>query len=199
MFFGDPPKIDLPVNAVENSRRCAVRGVGYRLLVQNTKTRSNMPAFSTLWRNHPNVKGDGPLLDKTVYENQCAINLGAALMRSGVTLKSYSGAWSWNKEGNKYPIRAEELARWLASPAAQLPKPLAIDGKNFPKHLTGKTGIIFFRDYWGTGRQGDHIDLWNGSRLTDLLSYARIYARVGSFGIGSDYRGAKAILFWPVA
>ena len=36
-----------------------------------------MPAFARLWSNHPNVKGDAPLLDKTVYENQCAINMSA--------------------------------------------------------------------------------------------------------------------------
>lgn len=37
-----------------------------------------MPAFVTRWSNHPNIKGDVPLLDKAVYENQCAINLSAA-------------------------------------------------------------------------------------------------------------------------
>ena len=43
-----------------------------------------MPTFSELWKQHPNIAGDAPILDKTVYENQCAINLSAALMRCGV-------------------------------------------------------------------------------------------------------------------
>lgn len=45
-----------------------------------------MPAFATVWSHHPNVKGEGPLLDKRVYENPCAINLSAALLRSGVSM-----------------------------------------------------------------------------------------------------------------
>lgn len=31
-----------------------------------------------------------------------------------------------------------------------------VEGK---KGMKGRTGIVFFRDYWGEGRQGDHIDL----------------------------------------
>ncbi len=75
-----------------------------------------MPAFATLWSNHPNIKGDTPLLDKKVYENQCAVNMGAAWLRSGMTLAGYTGALSWEKDKPKYPIRAQELANWFASP-----------------------------------------------------------------------------------
>lgn len=77
-----------------------------------------MPAFATLWSNHPNIKGDAPLLDKKVYENQCAINLSAALIRSGISMNGYIGAWSWEKGKPKYAIRAQELANWLTTPAS---------------------------------------------------------------------------------
>ncbi|WP_074687063.1 T6SS effector amidase Tae4 family protein [Paracidovorax citrulli] len=44
-------------------------------------------------------------------------------------------------------------------------------GTDLFKSIHGRTGILFFRNYWGPGRQGDHIDLWNGSRVTALSSW----------------------------
>jgi len=108
-----------------------------------------MPNFQTIWNNHPNIKGETPLLDPKVYANQCAINLSAALIKS------------------------------------QVP-------------LTGFRGIIFFQNYWGTGNQGDHIDLWNGTRLTHWSSWARIQLHI-SGGSWSDYRKAEAIWFWGIS
>lgn len=164
-----------------------------------------MPTFAALWSNHPNIKGDAPLLDKKTYENQCAINLSAALLRSGVDMRNYNGQWSWQKDKPRYAIRAQELANWLAEPASYLPTRREkfpgkeafgdVDGK---KGLKGRTGIVFFQNYWGIGGQGDHIDLWNGARLTDMLSWARIYARIGSFGLGTDYRKAQSVWFWAL-
>ncbi|HVK54554.1 MAG TPA: T6SS effector amidase Tae4 family protein [Burkholderiales bacterium] len=65
------------------------------------------------------------------------------------------------------------------------------------------TGIIFFQNYWGPGNQGDHIDLWNGARLTALDSWLRIHVRVGSFGLhslgfGSDLEKSASTWFWAV-
>lgn len=164
-----------------------------------------MPPFAVVWSNHPNVKGDGPLLDKRVYENQCAINLSAALLRSGMNMKSYTGQWSWEKDKPRYAIRAQELANWLTTPGAHLPARVekfpgkeAFGEVNGKTGLKGRTGIVFFQNYWGPGAQGDHIDLWNGSRLTDMLSWARIYARIGSLGLGTDYRKAQSAWFWAL-
>lgn len=50
-----------------------------------------MPNFQDIWKNHPNVRGDGPLLNKAAYENQCAINFSAALMRTGVDFRWHAG------------------------------------------------------------------------------------------------------------
>jgi hypothetical protein len=165
-----------------------------------------MPSFATLWSNHPHVKGEDPLLDTKVYENQCAVNLSAALLRSGMNMSGYTGKWSWQKDKPKYAIRAQELAEWLCTPAALLPNRVEkmpgkeafgeVEGK---RGIKGRSGIVFFQNYWGPGAQGDHIDLWNGARLTDLLSWARIYARIRSFGLGTDYRKSQSVWFWAVS
>ena len=48
-----------------------------------------------------------------------------------------------------------------------------------------KTGIVFFRNSWGRGNQGDHIDLWDGSRV-----------RKG----GLDYfERSQEVWFWPIS
>lgn len=117
-----------------------------------------MPTFLQLWESHPNVKGDGPLLDKAVYENQCAINMSAALIRAGVDMKTYRGTWSWQKDRARYAIRAEELANWLAGGASRLPAKLTkYNGEEaseaFEK-VDHKKGIIFFKDYYGPGMTG---------------------------------------------
>jgi hypothetical protein len=163
-----------------------------------------MPTFHKLWNNHPNVKGEDPLLDKSQYQNQCAINLYAALQRSGMNVKTFNGQLSWQKDKPKYAIRAQELANWLARPGT-LPgaKIEKFSGKEVFKKIKEKKGIIFFQNYWGTGNQGDHIDLWNGSRLTDWRTWARIHIRIGEYGLhnlgaGSDFQKAASVWFWAL-
>ncbi len=159
-----------------------------------------MTNFQKIWSNHPIIKGDDPVLDKKVYENQCAINLSAALMRSGIQLTGFRGALSWQKGAPKYAIRAQELADWLQTTFPRVPmKCEKVAPKEFSAKLSQKRGIIFFQNYWGSGKQGDHIDLWNGSRLTHMRSLAQIYLRVGSFGLGSDYREAESVWFWGLS
>ena len=162
-----------------------------------------MATFAQLWAHHPNIKGDGPLLDKAVYQNQCAINVSAALLRSGVDMSRYTGVWSWEKDKPKYAIRAEELARWLATGAAHLPTKLSqFVGKDvahaFDK-IDDKTGIIFLKDYYGPGMSGDHIDLFNGSRMTERTSWIRINWGISWDSVWSDFKKAKEIWFWQMA
>lgn len=164
-----------------------------------------MPNFQTIWNNHPNIKGDKPLLDQKIYANQCAINLSAALIRSQVPLTGFRGAVSWQKEKPKYAIRAQELADWLKTTFPRIPTRFEkVTAKEFSTKLSQKRGIIFFQNYWGPGNQGDHIDLWNGSRLTDWRSWARIHVRVGSHGLhdlgaGSDFKKAESVWFWALS
>jgi hypothetical protein len=164
-----------------------------------------MATFATLWGNHPHVRREAPLLDPRTYENQCAINLSASLIRSNIDMKSFRGQWSWQKDKPRYAIRAQELAEWLSVASAaipthteRLPGPEAFGEEQGKPGIKNRAGIVFFQNYWGPGAQGDHIDLWNGTRLTDLASLARIYMRFGSFGLGTDYRKAKSVWFFPV-
>lgn len=157
-----------------------------------------MPAFIQIWNNHPNIKGEDALLDKEIYQNQCAVNLYVALQRSGVNVRTFNGQLSWQKNTPKYALRAQELANWLASPVSKIEKVEKYSGRQIFDKIRGRTGIIFFQNYWGVGMQGDHIDLWNGTRLTHWISWVQIYARIGSVGINSDYRGAESVWFWRV-
>lgn len=164
-----------------------------------------MPTFQALWNNHPNIKGDTPVLDKAVYANQCAINLSASLIRSDVPLRGFAGALSWQKDKPKYAIRAQELADWLRGTFPALPRRFEkVEPKDFTKKIATRRGIVFFQNYWGHGSQGDHIDLWNGSRLTGPMSWARIHLRFGSPSVanaifGSDLSKAQQIWFWSVS
>ncbi|WCM86543.1 type VI secretion system amidase effector protein Tae4 [Acidovorax sp. NCPPB 3576] len=161
-----------------------------------------MPTFSQLWANHPIINGDAPLLDKGVYANQCAINVSAALLNSGVSMRSFRGAWSWQKNKPKYAIRAEELASWLASGAAPLPATLTKysdeEVKNVFDKIANKQGIIFFKDYYGPGMSGDHIDFYNGSRLTERTSWLRIHTGISISGFWSDFTKSKAVWLWEL-
>lgn len=161
----------------------------------------------TLWKS-PQHPGEAALLDRKVYENQCAINLGAALIRSGVDMRGYTGRLSWEKNKQRCPIRAQELADWLPSGAARISAEVekfggkeAFDKVQSKRGMSGRTGTAFFQNYWGTGAQGDHIDLWNGSRLTDWRTWARINLRFGDSGCTASAqaltsRRRKAVWFW---
>ncbi len=166
-----------------------------------------MLSFSKLWANHPNVKREAPLLNKIMYPNQCAINLHAALVRSGANAKTFRGQLSWQKNRPKYAIRAQELANWLASPFGRssgvgMPLVQKFSGEEVFEKIKGKRGIIFFQNYYqngyGPGNQGDHIDLWDGFRLTHIRSIPQIYLRFGPIAFGSDYEKSESVWFWKL-
>lgn len=187
----------------------ATKAVGPLSLLQTDRVQNRrfkgvkqMPTFAQLWANHPVIKGDTPLLDSAVYQNQCAINMSAALLRSGVDMRTYPGAKSWQKDKPKYAIRAEELANWLATGAAHLPTKLikfaGEDVKSAFDKIDGKTGIIFLQDYYGPGLSGDHIDLFNKNRMTNLSSWFRIATGFSYEGRWSDYKKSKTIWLWDM-
>ncbi|MGN7876261.1 T6SS effector amidase Tae4 family protein [Roseateles sp. 22389] len=80
---------------------------------------------------------------------------------------------------------------WLKSQRIEriAPSPETITGENWEKRIKGRTGIVYFADYWTRGNEkvstGDHIDLWNGSRLTasGLEGAAVTFLR---FGLGIE-------------
>ncbi len=175
-----------------------------------------MVKFKSLWASHPTIKGDGvPCKTKSVknFDNQCAIRVGAALARCGVDTKEIPGArHCWQHDsGEGHVLSAEELANGLEKviiPGVQ--KVIKHTPEKFLESTKGVTGIVFFKDYWyrSTDQQGspsgDHIDLWNGSRLTDWATWARFHLRIRGYGMHtlsddvSDFLASKEIRFWRV-
>jgi hypothetical protein len=76
-----------------------------------------------------------------------------------------------------------------------------LNPNTFPSELAGKTGIIFFKDFWVrtneafASRSGDHIDLWNKNRLTDWKTWFLIST---VFNTSGDYSDSKEVWFWEV-
>ena len=172
--------------------------------------------FQKLWDSYPS---DQPYIDQktgkppTGYENQCAIKVSKAIHGTGIEMKSFTGS-SVLVNNLKTAVGATQLANWLKlQPFCGLPKePENITEKEWESKIKGKTGIVYFENYWyRTGEtktaSGDHIDLWNGSRLT-----ASATNNVRRLGIGSiqwlpwpldaynfsDLASSTKILFWKI-
>ena len=89
-----------------------------------------------------------------------------------------------------------------------------LSGESFDKKISGKTGIIFFKDYWLRGNEknptGDHIDLWNDGELagsSGIVSYLRLNFPNATESISGFFGGneritslfkAKQVLFWEI-
>lgn len=131
--------------------------------------------FSALWNAYPadrnpcrNANGDPS------FDNQCAIRLSVCLADGGVNLSSCRAVRCWHGHGRRHVIRAQQLADWLASPLGKRAVNAIVmrRSKVDSTHYSGISGIVFFRNFWGAGNQGDHIDLWNGKQLqTGELEY----------------------------
>ncbi len=168
--------------------------------------------FAALWAAYPSSK---PYVDSKTgkvpegYDNQCAIKVSVALGEAGAKLDSFKGA-AVTIKGAKVAIRAQELAAWLKVQRIEgvASSPETISGEDWEKKIKGRTGIVYFADYWIRGNEkvptGDHIDLWNGNRLTasGLEGAAVTFLR---FGLGiesgpgfSSLNKAKTIWFWEV-
>lgn len=161
--------------------------------------------FDALWSAY--VKGTvcdakndkGELL----FSNQCAIRVSHALKKCGVTFKSYPKKRKcWVHPDEDHCLAAKELADWLElQPFVGCKKAEVISGENWRDKVAGRTGIICFEDYYtpSGGSGGDHIDLWNGSRMTDLTSGLRTRFGIVIPTIWSDLRKARKIRFFPIA
>jgi len=136
-----------------------------------------MPNFADFWKNHPS-NGSPPDNEpctrrngSSAFTNQCVIRMGVALTRSGVDLSPFRGAFCWHGHGKTHPLRVEEFKHYIDSRDALFAPYYAQKYKKqknghqvtYRKFL-GRTGIVVFRNFWGSGNRGDHIDLWNGSR-----------------------------------
>ncbi|POF30488.1 T6SS effector amidase Tae4 family protein [Roseibium marinum] len=121
--------------------------------------------FETLWQNHPTTRGNNEPCQSngsSSYENQCAIRMGLTLDRSGIPMTSYNGAYCWHGHGHEHILRVEELISWLQGQTTVLGTPTthrSVTSATFANQV----GLAAFINFWGTGNQGDHIDLWNGT------------------------------------
>lgn len=163
------------------------------------------PTFKNLWENHPSISGymNGKPCSKNgvpYFNNQCAIRMGHALQASGFDVSKISVRLCWHhKKQNFHALAAEELAKGLNKAAVPgIGRVQKLEPKDFTTPIDGKTGIIFFKDYWMRSgesykqRTGDHIDLWNRNRLTNSSFYT-FWSNYFH-----TYDNSKEIWFWPV-
>lgn len=153
-----------------------------------------MSLFHKLWESHPTGEFPCSTSGKKNFENQCAIRMGECFEKAGISTKSWPVRRCWQHKGQGSHILAvEELAnalnRVIVSGMGRVTKYPGEEGFEKIKH---KRGIVFLRNFYGPGMQGDHIDLWNGWRLSSLLSPISIYTPWGS-----QYHKGE-IWFWPV-
>ncbi len=174
-------------------------------LVKDSVCKVNVPAvkFADLWKAYPGGKPcDGKREDGSLqFKNQCAIKVGVALKAVGVTFKSYPAKRKcWFHPDADHTLAAKELADWLElQPFVGCKKSENVTGAEWRDRVSGRTGIICFEDYYSDSEAGgDHIDLWNGSRMTDMSSWLRTRYGIVWEGVWSDLRKAKKIRFFAI-
>lgn len=169
-----------------------------------------MPTFTQLWDKYPNkslIKAkcqNKQANSSSPFGNYCAISLSEALIRCGVSTSNAKVKKCWGHQGMKHILLAEEMAGWLKrSHFGWLGECEKINPKTFQEDLSGRTGIVFFKDYWTRGnesfanRSGDHIDLWNKDEIT---STGMVWRNIAEFLFAdvSDLNKSKEIWFWEV-
>lgn len=118
---------------------------------------------------------------------------------------SPGGTKCWGNCSSKqsHAIRAQELADWLQ---VNLSGVKVITGENFMDQIKGKTGIVFFQNYYQRsgekGITGDHIDLWNKNEMGSYGA-TRTWIRTNVPWLGqmmgmSDLSKSTQILFWEI-
>jgi hypothetical protein len=175
--------------------------------------------FAKLWKSYPSGH---PYVDAKTgnpppgYDNQCAIKVSVAIHGVGVEMKSFQGAVVM-MDGLKTAVGAAQLAAWLKlQPFCGLPRwPEKVTGADWQDKIRGRTGIVYFENYWARNDSekandkptGDHIDLWNGSRLTagGVSFFSTLGRRLGLNSVGagtawgySDLGRSTEILFWEI-
>lgn len=165
--------------------------------------------FKVLWDNFPrtdeiktrctNKQNDS----NKPFTDYCAINLSECFIKSGIDISAIKAKRCWSHSGKLHILLAEEFAKGLlTAPIAGLSPMQQIEPGSFQTSLKGKTGVIFFKDYWQRGsekfenRSGDHIDLWNKNEITSSGMFMRSIYEL--FGVVSDLNKSREIWFWEV-
>lgn len=142
-----------------------------------------MSTFQKLWEAHPTGEHPCSTSGKSNFENQCAIRMGVAFSKAGISMKTWGIRHCWQHAASDgHTLAAEEMAKALATRAIVpgMSKVEKFKGREWKQRMKGRRGIFFCKDFYGTPRVGDHIDLWNGWRLTSAYSVVSLYSSFGS-------------------
>lgn len=122
--------------------------------------------------------------------------MGVCLDKSGISTQGWSVRRCWQHKGKeRHILAAEELAKALSLGSTPgIGKVEKYTGEEGFSKIKGRRGIVFFKNFWGTGLQGDHIDLWNGWRMTKFFQSVFTVQVMG----GGDYKKGE-VWFWPVS
>lgn len=146
--------------------------------------------FESLWNAYPEEYYPcSDELGNPNFENQCAIRMGVCLSAVGFPMNEYDGARCWHhRKSFNHSLRVEELCKFLKKKLKNHDLITCVkSGHNLPnpKDFDGESGIVAFINFWGSGNQGDHIDLWSGSELkTGELDY---------------FERSEKVMFWRIA
>ncbi|SEA62009.1 T6SS effector amidase Tae4 family protein [Rubrimonas cliftonensis] len=157
--------------------------------------------FAEMWAAHPS--NDTPAETSpcrrrdgsSAFANQCCVRMGECLTRCGIDISGFRGAFCWHGHGKRHPLKVEQFKNDLNSDEA-LFAPYYAEKHVKPRrgaqkthhHFLGRQGIVVFRNFYGAGGQGDHIDLWNGVSNGKKLAQG-----------GLDYfERSKEIWFWKI-
>lgn len=198
-FFlqGQEEKIDTAGLQVWVNRNATFEGVEIKVLTQGDGL-----TFADLWANY----GSGlshlhPKTKEELFPNYCAINLSESLIKNGLS-PGGTKCWGNCSSNQSHTIRAQELADWLQGNLSGVKN---ITGKDFMSQISGKTGIVFFQNYY-EGEEGsmtgDHIDLWNKNQM-GTYGPTQTWIRTNISWLGqlmgmSDLRNSTQILFWEI-
>jgi hypothetical protein len=90
--------------------------------------------------------------------NQCAVRFSQMLLLSRLGFL-FAETFHGIKIHNRYPIKAEEMAKWVTTVFG---KPIVLRGPDVTNRLMQKTGIVFLKDFPGVDEPSihfNHIDL----------------------------------------
>lgn len=182
----DEVQVDEDEDYIYCSKRNAV-ALHNAHLVRDATSSGTPPPFQPLWDyyqyNRDVAKGLAP------EQNRCAIVMsmtlglepqpgektlrqlgsgeGLASIFTDIRKKMVIPAVAKSEIAKRYYIQAQELAHRLER---EWGKPQVSDGANARELISGKKGVIFLENAYPRAgslgrRTGDHIDVWNGSRI----------------------------------
>jgi hypothetical protein len=166
--------------------------------------------FNTLWYNYPSKQIEHLGKNKKdIYENHCAINVSEALYQSGIRYAGNCTAQSC-PNGGGHIIRATDLKIKIDASTKNVKTIIrtSLKGSTYESFVKGKTGIIYFEDYWHRPtdaegvRTGDHIDLWDGNETASDGAFwtwvRQTFPQLAERYNSSDLSKSKIVIFWEI-